>query len=255
VPAVTSGTCAGARGSAMMAEMKILILPLALLSFAASLSAAADLAPARALMAKKDFPAAIVALETITAAEPANSEAHLVLGNALAAQINAVGLLGKAGLAKRSLAAYERAAALDPRSIGARLALVQYYKGAPFFAGGSRSKAYASARELAALDTWEGNFWLMRLHQVEPASYRALYQLGRTVALTGQQLERGVASLRLALTLTPQKNDPPVPHAHHRLGQILETLGDRVGARDAYETALRLDPKLEDARKRLAQLK
>ena len=110
----------------MLAEMKFLFLPLALLSFAASLSAAADLAPARALMAKKDFPAAIVALETITAAEPSNSGAHVILGNALAAQINAVGLLGKAGLAKRSLTAYERAAALDPRSIGARLALVQY---------------------------------------------------------------------------------------------------------------------------------
>lgn len=252
--------------------MKFLSLPLCLLSFAASLSGAADLAPAQALLAKKDFPAAIAALETITTAEPGNSAAHLVLGNALAAQLNAVGLLGKAGLAKRSLAAYERAAALDPRSIGARLALVQYHKDAPFFVGGSRRKAYAAARELAALDAWEGNFWLMRLHQedkqpaealaacdallkVEPASYRALYQLGRTVALTGEQRERGVAALRQAVALTPEKNDPPVQHAHNRLGQILEALGDRAGARSAYETALQLDPKLDDARQRLAKLK
>lgn len=235
-------------------------------------AAAADLAPAQALLAKKEFPAAIAALETITAAEPANAEAHLALGNALSGQIGEVGLLSKAGLAKRSLAAYERAAALDARSVGARLALVQYYMQAPFFAGGSRDKAYASAKELVALDAWHGNFWLMRLYQedrkpaeafaacdallqAEPGRYRALYQLGRMVALTRQQLERGAAALRQALTLTPGAGDPPRQHAYNRLGQILELLGDPAGARAAYESALALDPKLEEAKVGRARLK
>ena len=85
----------------------LLALPLLM-----AVAAAADLAPARALLAKKDFPAAIAVLEPITAAEPTNAEAHLALGNALSGRIDKVGLMSKAGLAKRSLAAYERAAAL-----------------------------------------------------------------------------------------------------------------------------------------------
>lgn len=245
----------------------LLALPLLM-----AVAAAADLAPARALLAKKDFPAAIAVLEPITAAEPTNAEAHLALGNALSGRIDEVGLMSKAGLAKRSLAAYERAAGLDPRSVGARLALVQYYMQAPFFAGGSRDKAYAQAKELVALDAWHGNFWLMRLYQedkrsaealaacdallqAEPGSYRALYQLGRMAALTGQQRERGAAALRQALTLTPGAEDPARQHAYNRLGQILEAMGDLAGARAAYDRAVELDPKLEEAKVGRARLK
>lgn len=178
----------------------------------------------------------------------------------------------KAGLAKRALAAYERAAGLDARNADARVALVQVYSQAPFFAGGDRAEAYASARELAAPDAWRGNFRLMRMHledkepaeafkaceallRAEPESYRALYQLGRMVALTGQQRERGVAALRRALTLTPGADDPKKENAYNRLGQILEASGDVAGARAAYDSALALDPKLEDAKARRAKLK
>ena len=233
---------------------------------------AADLAVAQALMAKKDYPAAIAALEVIVAASPQDAGAHLALGNALTARIGEVGLLSKGGLAKRSLAAYERAAALDTQNTDARVALVQFYTQAPFFAGGDRKKAYASARELAALDAWRGNFWLMRMHledkeqaeafkacdallRAEPESYRALYQLGRTVAVTGQQRERGATALRRALTLTPGADDPKKENAYNRLGQILEASGDVSGARAAYDGALALDPKLEDAKARRAKLK
>ena len=269
---MTNGTGGGAGDSGRVVGMnfKLSLFLLSPLLIVAAM--AADLAPARAMLAKKDFPAAIAALETITAAEPTNAEAHLALGNALSGRIDEVGLMSKAGLAKRSLAAYERAAALDARSVGARLALVQYYMQAPFFAGGSREKAYASAKELVALDAWHGNFWLMRLYQedkkpaeafaacdallqVEPGSYRALYQLGRMVALTGQQRERGVAALRQAVTLTPGAEDPARSHAYNRLGQILESMGDVAGARVAYDRAVELDPKLEDAKQRRAKLK
>ena len=247
-----------------------LMLPL-LLGFPL-LAAGADLAPARALLAKKELPAAIAVLETITAAEPEDAEAQLVLGNALSARIGEVGMFSKTGLAKRALAAYERAAALDPRSAGARMALVQFHREAPGFAGGSREKAYAAAKELVALDAWHGNFWLMRLYQedgrtaevlaacdallkTEPASFRALYEFGRIVALTGEQRERGAAALRQAVTLTPGADEPPRQQAYFRLGQILEAMGDAAGARAAYDGALELEPKMEEAKARRAKLK
>jgi len=74
------------------------------------------------------------------------------------------------------------------------------------------------------------------LLKAEPDSYRALYQLGRMVALTGQQLDRGAAALRRAVTLTPGADDPARAHAYNRLGQILEAKGDVAGSRTAYET-------------------
>ena len=233
---------------------------------------AADVASARSLREKKDFAGAIALLEPMAKAEPKNAEVQLELGMALTGQLGNVGLIGKAGFAKRSLAAYERAAELDPRSVGARLALIQHYMQAPFFAGGDRKKAYATARELAVFDAWQGNFWLMRLHledrepkaalaacdallKVEPASYRALYQLGRTVALTGLEKERGVAALRQAVALTPGKSDPGREHAFFRLGQILEAMGERIEARAAFENAVAINPKLAEAAERLEALK
>ncbi len=67
-----------------------LVLPLAL----AVSADGAELAPARALPGKKGYPAAIAALEAITAAEPKDAEAQLVPGNALSGRIGEVGLVG-----------------------------------------------------------------------------------------------------------------------------------------------------------------
>ncbi len=85
----------------------------------------------------------------------------------------------------------------------------------------------------------------------------ALYQVGRTAAFSGQQLERGEAALRLYLTM-PVRGDlenPPLSGAHFRLGNILEKKRNPMGARAEYETALQLDPKNKEARAALEQLK
>lgn len=273
VGGMTSGTGKVTGGSARVAGMKnfplVLMFGFAVFAIAAE---AADLSAARALREKKDFAGAIALLEPMALAKPNDAEVQLELGMALTGEIGNVGLLGKAGMAKRSLAAYERAAELDPRNVGARLALIQYYMQAPFFAGGNRARAYATASELASFDAWQGNFWLMRLHledkepkaalaacdallKVEPASYRALYQLGRTVALTGLEKERGVAALRQAVNLTPAATDPGRQHAFFRLGQILEARADLAEARSAFESAVAIEPKMREAVERLEALK
>jgi hypothetical protein len=51
--------------------------------------------------------------------------------------------------------------------------------------------------------------------------------------LDREELERGVAALRQAVTLTPAVGDPGKEQAFNRLGQILEASGDRAGARAA----------------------
>ncbi|HRE80351.1 MAG TPA: tetratricopeptide repeat protein [Opitutaceae bacterium] len=230
-----------------------------------------DLQSAQVLMSQKAFDQAVPLLKKVTEAEPDNSEAWQSLGDALSAEIQDASLISKLSLSKRSLTAYERAATLNPKSLAAHTALVQFHSQAPSIVGGRREKAYAHAHALAELDVWQGNFWLMRLAlgdnrsdeafaacdrilTAEPHRYRGLYQLGRTVAVSGEQLDRGVAALRQALALTPDKTDPSHAHAHLRLGQILEKQNQSAAAAQAYSAALSLDPTLTEAKTRLAKL-
>lgn len=103
---------------------------------------------------------------------------------------------------------------------------------------------------------WEEAFGaLERALKAESRNPSALYQFGRTGALSGQRLEKAEASLRTYLTLRPEFSDPPFSAAHFRLGNVLEKKGDAAGAKAEYATALRLDPKNKEARAALEKLK
>jgi Flp pilus assembly protein TadD len=54
--------------------------------------------------------------------------------------------------------------------------------------------------------------------------------------------------------MTPPENQPPLAAAHWRIGCILEKKGDKPGARVAYETSLKLDPKFPPAIESLKKL-
>jgi tetratricopeptide (TPR) repeat protein len=74
--------------------------------------------------------------------------------------------------------------------------------------------------------------------------FLALYQIGRCAALSGEQLERGRAALERCLTLSPPRGDgmPTLASTHHRLGNILEKMGDRAGAQGHYAAAVKMLP-------------
>jgi tetratricopeptide (TPR) repeat protein len=105
---------------------------------------------------------------------------------------------------------------------------------------------------------WEESFAaLERALALDPNHPLALYQIGRTAALSGQQLDRGEKCLRtyLAIPVREELENPSIAAAHFRLGNILEKKGDSTGARAEYETALKIDPKQKLAREALAKLK
>jgi tetratricopeptide (TPR) repeat protein len=78
-----------------------------------------------------------------------------------------------------------------------------------------------------------------------------LYQLGRTSVLSGLRLERGKEVFEQYIA---EGKGTQIPHAHWRLGMVYEKLGRRDLAREAYETALQLDPEIEQAREALRNL-
>ena len=88
-----------------------------------------------------------------------------------------------------------------------------------------------------------------------PDYYPALYQIGRTAAFSGTNLDRGIECLKLYLQHTPADDQPTWANAHFRLGALYEHKGDKSAAQSEYEAALKLDPSYGDAQKALDKLK
>jgi len=87
-----------------------------------------------------------------------------------------------------------------------------------------------------------------------PAEVGALFQIGKTGALSGQRLDRAAEALEAYLQTTPGRNDPSLAAAHWRLGMVHEKRQDRLRAKSEYETALRLDPTFKPATESLKKL-
>lgn len=102
---------------------------------------------------------------------------------------------------------------------------------------------------------WEQAFAVFeRWTSEEPSAAGAWYQLGRTSALSGQKTDQGVAALRRYLDFPADGALPEAQHAWYRMGQVLVAAGDKTGARQAFQTSLKLDPKMSDAKAELAKL-
>ncbi|HYW52251.1 MAG TPA: tetratricopeptide repeat protein [Gemmatimonadaceae bacterium] len=83
----------------------------------------------------------------------------------------------------------------------------------------------------------------------------ALFSLGRTAAVTGQQLERGEQALKQYLRGQRGPQDPPFANANYRLGQIYERQKRVADARAAYQLALNANPRMRDAQVALDRVK
>jgi tetratricopeptide (TPR) repeat protein len=102
---------------------------------------------------------------------------------------------------------------------------------------------------------WDAAFeTLEALLKAEPDNWDALYQVGRAGALSGKRLDRAEECLKRYFGHTPGPEQAPLAHAHFRLGQVYEKKGNKAQARAEYQTALKLDPNLKDAKEALARL-
>lgn len=87
-----------------------------------------------------------------------------------------------------------------------------------------------------------------------PDNYSALYQIGRTAAYSGTNLDAGIKSLKKYLQHEPQDGEPSLPNAHWRLGLIYEHKGDSDAAKNEYEAALKLESDFKPAKDALEKL-
>lgn len=82
-----------------------------------------------------------------------------------------------------------------------------------------------------------------------------IYQLGRLSAISGTRLDAGESYLKKYLTYQPKQGEPSLAAAYMRLGNIYEKRGDKSGAKKAYETSLKMDSNLQEAKDGLSRLK
>lgn len=220
---------------------------------------------------QRNADAAVAEYEKAAALAPASSDYQRQLGDAYGFAALQAGMLSKMGWAKKCRVAYEKAVELDPRNLEARNSLLSFYQQAPAMIGGGMDKAYAQAEAIqqldaargllayALLETAEKKYFtaagkLEQLLRAEPDNYAALYQLGRVAALSGEQIDRGVAALQRCLALPPASGAPGHDAANWRLGNLWEKKGDKSAARAAYQAALAVTPGFPQAVEALKKL-
>lgn len=87
-----------------------------------------------------------------------------------------------------------------------------------------------------------------------PDDMLAAYQFGKVSALSGERLDKGEAYLRNYLVYTPKPNEPSHAGAHMRLAQIAEKRGNKAEAKKLFETALKGDGSLKEAKEGLERV-
>lgn len=222
----------------------------------------------QALLAQNNAEKAVPALEKAVALAPSNSEYQVILGDACGLNALKAGLFAKLSWAKKCKASYDKAIELDPKNIRARLSVMEFCRQAPGFLGGGMDKAYEQAAEIKKLDAVRGRQAYATLYVAEkkypeafavyedvlrekPGDDDALYNIGRLAAISGQQLDRGLETLKELVSHPGREKDA---RAQTRIGNILEKKGDKAGAKTAYETALIGDPKFVQALEALRKL-
>lgn len=111
------------------------------------------------------------------------------------------------------------------------------------------------AAVLGAQSRWEdARVQLQALLGINPDHPMAHYQLGRIAALSGEQVDAGIAYLDRFLSL-PDRPTAFDAGAWWRKGQLLEKQSDRAAAMAAFARAVALNPKLAEAQLDLERIR
>jgi tetratricopeptide (TPR) repeat protein len=173
----------------------------------------------RAAITRRDFDAAVDLLEKAVEQTPTSAEAHFWLGGAYGRKAQGASMFSAPGLAGKSKEHLERAVALNPNYIDARMGLVELYALLPGILGGSFDKALDQAKEIKQRDSLVGH-----------RAYGFIYTTQKKPDLARKEYLDAVSE------------QPNSPKAHNSLGQYLASAEKNYKAAfDEFETAIKLD--------------
>jgi len=110
---------------------------------------------------------AVTCFERAVALEPTSALYHMWLGHAYSRQLSTAGFLRKPFIGRRSGEEYNTAVKLDPTSVDAAEARLDFFLNAPGIVGGGVDKARAEAARLATLDAYRGGMATARIAEHE----------------------------------------------------------------------------------------
>ena len=220
---------------------------------------------------RNDADTAVKFLERACILDPTSGETVQQLGDAYAVSAMKAGVFSKFGWARKCKTAYEKAVELDPKNIGTRWSLMEYYKQAPGFVGGSFARAHEQAEAITKLNPGAGRFAkagvlaaekkfdeafapYAGVLAAEPADYAALHQFGQLALATNQRCADGIKALEKCLAIPPPPDEPGHAVIQAIIGRLHEILGDKAAARAAYQAALALDASFAPAAEALKKL-
>ena len=166
---------------------------------------------------------------------------------------------------------YQKAVEADPRNYGALVSLANHYLGAQHtnltlaekYAGEAlkvnpdRVSAYVLLAQVFVKQNRaeEVKKILAQAEAAVPDNSAPYLAAGRALLQHGSDLQIAETYVRKYLAQTPEPGWPPLAGAHWSLGLIYEKRGDKEQARSEMETALRLKPDFEPAKRDLKRLK
>lgn len=165
---------------------------------------------------------------------------------------------------------YLKAVEVNPRSYPALISLAYWYASdqskrydlAEKYARGAlhldpaRVGAYTLLAMVFALqEQWQDlDRILTQSENNVPDNLNPHFQAGRVLLLRGKELQRAERYFRKYLTQDNEPGTPTPAHAHWRLALVLEKQGRKPEAIAELQTALRIKPNLDDAKKDLRRL-
>jgi len=175
-------------------------------------------------------------------------------GQIYVTQAGEANVFSRLGLAKKGLAAFERAVELAPNSVDARFGLMQYHLQAPGIAGGDKEVAREQAEAIAALDPVQGHLAAAAVARAEGDAPTALEAYRYAI-----EADPANSDARLALALTyaqegrPQdafaeldelvRRDPSHLQGHYQFGRLASESGLQLErGLDSFDRFLELGP-------------
>ncbi|MGI8782729.1 MAG: tetratricopeptide repeat protein [Acidobacteriota bacterium] len=164
---------------------------------------------------------------------------------------------------------YKKAVEADPNSYPALMSLVNFYEQQKQYdvaeryarealkASPDRAGGYSFLASLAAFqERWRDlDTTIAQSEKAVPDNLSLYYRVGNVLLSSGKDLPRAERYFRKYLTQEPEPGAPMHAHAYWRLGLVLEKQGRKAEAVAALETAVRMKPDLDQARKDLKRLK
>ena len=199
-------------------------------------------------------------MEKAISLQPDNSDYHLWYGRTLGAIALNSGKLKMMTLAGNVKNEFETAVKLNPSSIDARIAAMEYYLNAPGIAGGSKEKAMQQADAVRRLSSYRGALAVASVHSAN-SNWRAAEQELRTIGKSHpDSTDVGVQLLLMyqkakrydrafAAVDSLQRVKPGEPTWLYQTGRIATLAGEQL---DRGEQALKAYLKLPEHRSRTA---